>query len=112
MGTTTRINTVERRPLPQAIPATPRETVQAHLPNGAMYEAPVGAPIEVFIKSALADHVLDEATPIVAALVNGQLRELTYSLQTDANLVPIPMTSGDGTRIYQRSLSFLLVTAV
>jgi uridine kinase len=109
---TTTKKSAERRFLPQAIPATPRKTVQARLPDGAIYEAPLGAPIEVFIKSALADQVLDAATPIVAALVNGQLRELTYSLQADANLAPIPATSGDGTRIYQRSLSFLLVTAV
>lgn len=103
---------VKRQPLPQAVPTTPRETVRVRFPNGALYEAPVGAPIEVFIKSALADQVLDEATPIVAALANGRLCELTYSLKTDANLVPIPVTSSDGTRIYQRSLSFLLVTAV
>ncbi len=102
----------ERRSLPRAVPAVPRETVQARLPGGAIYQAPVGAPIQVFIQSALADQVLDKAIPIVAALVNGQLRELTYCLHTDADLVPIPVTSGDGTRIYQRSLSFLLVTAV
>ncbi len=98
--------------LPQAVPAAPRKAVQARFPNGAIYKAPVGAPIETFVKKAMADQVLDEAIPIVAALVNGQLRELTYSLRTDADIVPIPMTSSDGTRIYQRSLSFLLVTAV
>jgi len=110
MGTTT--DKVQNTPLPQATPASPRETVQAHFPGGAIYEAPIGAPVEAFVNSALADGVLDEATPIVAALVNDQLRELTYSLRTDAQVVPIPVTSSDGTRIYQRSLSFLLVTAV
>jgi len=100
------------RHLPQAVPATPRESVQVHFPGGAIYKAPIGAPIEAFIKRALSDRVLDKATPIVAALVNGWLRELSYSLRTDAELVPIPVTSGDGRRIYQRSLSFLLVTAV
>jgi uridine kinase len=96
------------RNLPLAVPATPRETVQARFPDGTFYQAPIGAPVEAFVKSALGD----KDTPIVAALVNGQLRELTYSLKTDADLVPIPVTSSDGTRIYQRSLSFLLVTAV
>ena len=100
------------RPLPQAVPASPRETIQARFPSGAIYEAPIGAPVESFVKRALADGLLDEATPVVAALVNDQLRELTYSLKVDAELVPIPVTSSDGTRIYQRSLSFLLVTAV
>ncbi len=60
----------------------------------------------------MADQVLDRNTPIVAALVNGHLRELTYALRRDADVVPIPVTSSDGMRIYQRSLSFLLVTAV
>jgi uridine kinase len=110
MQTTTTTST--QRDLPQAVPSVPRETVQAHFPGGAIYEAPVGAPIEAFINRALADGFLDEATPVVAALVNGQLRELTYSLKTDAELIPIPVTSGDGARIYQRSLCFLLVTAV
>jgi uridine kinase len=96
----------------QAIPAAPRESVQARFPSGAIYKAPIGAPIETFIRKALGDGVLDETIPIVAALVNGRLRELTHSLNTDAELVPIPVTSGDGRRIYQRSLSFLLVTAV
>jgi len=90
----------------------PRESVQARFPSGAIYKAPIGAPIETFIRKALGDGVLDETIPIVAALVNGRLRELTHSLNTDAELVPIPVTSGDGRRIYQRSLSFLLVTAV
>jgi uridine kinase len=102
----------EKRQLPQAAPTVPRKTVQVRFPNDAIYEAPVGAPVEAFVKSAMADGVLDESMPIVAALVNGQLRELTHSLETDAGLVPIPVTSGDGTRIYQRSLCFLLVTAV
>ena len=98
----------QERNLPLAVPATPRETVQARFPDGTLYQAPIGAPVEAFVKSALGD----KDTPIVAALVNGQLRELAYSLKTDADLVPIPVTSSDGTRIYQRSLSFLLVTAV
>lgn len=105
------MKTRTRRELLQAVPAKERETVQARFPNGAIYEAPIGAPVESFIKSAQADQVLDANVPIVAALVNGQLRELTYSLRADTDLVPIPVTSGDGRRIYQRSLSFLLVTA-
>ncbi|MFZ5916586.1 MAG: nucleoside kinase [Chloroflexota bacterium] len=101
-----------KRKIPQATPTSPRQTVQARLPNGALYQASVGAPIETFIAQALADRVLDPSIPVVAALVNGRLCELTYTLHTDADLSPIPVTSGDGTRIYQRSLCFLLVTAV
>ena len=104
--TTKEKGSAERRRLPQAVPATPRETVQARLPNGAIYEAPLGAPIEVFVKSAVADRVLDEVTPIVAALVNGQLRELTYSLQADANQ-PQPCPARGSHRLDLRSWSVL-----
>lgn len=104
--------TTQRRNLPQARPAGPRKSLQARLPSGKIYEAPIGAPIEAFVRSALADGALDDSYPIVAALVNGRLRELTHVPSADVELIPIPITSGDGTRIYQRSLSFLLVTAV
>ena len=48
---------------------------------------------------------------IVAAVVNGKLRELTTPLNGDADVVPVTAASTDGTRIYRRSLVFLLVTA-
>jgi uridine kinase len=102
----------QKRNLPRAKPAAPRKHLQARLPGDDIYQAPVGAPIEVFVRSALTDGALDRGRPIMAALVNGQLRELTHVPTADCDLIPIPVTSGDGTRIYQRSLSFLLVTAV
>jgi uridine kinase len=49
---------------------------------------------------------------VVAALVNGTLRELSYAITGDVAVRPIFMDSGDGLRVYQRSLSFLLITAV
>jgi uridine kinase len=94
---------------PQAVvvAAQPRQSVQARFPNGETFEAPIGTRLEAFVRACS----LDQPSPIVAALVNGQLRELTYALKADAEIVPITMATGDGKRIYQRSLSFLLVTA-
>ncbi len=51
-------------------------------------------------------------TPVIAALVNGELRELTYPLQSDVRVDPVLLSDSDGVRIYRRSLSFLLVTVV
>jgi uridine kinase len=48
----------------------------------------------------------------VAALVSGELRELTYRVEADIEVTPITMAHSDGFRIYRRSLAFLLVTAV
>jgi len=48
----------------------------------------------------------------VAAVMNNKLCELTTPLNRDADLRPITVAQSDGTRIYRRSLIFLLVTAV
>jgi len=49
--------------------------------------------------------------PIVGAIVNGELRELTYKIMMDALVRPVTMGEPDGMRIYRRSLIFLLDTA-
>ncbi|MDK2784916.1 MAG: uridine kinase [Bacillota bacterium] len=50
-------------------------------------------------------------SPILAARVNGELRELTHALTEDATLEFLDLGTDDGQRIYIRSLSFLLVRA-
>ncbi len=49
---------------------------------------------------------------IVAALINNELRELTYRLENDCSIRLVDLTSEDGIRIYERSLKFLLIKAV
>ena len=49
-----------------------------------------------------------DAAPLVAAVVNDDLRELTYPVQMEARLAPVTMADADGARIYRRSLIFLL----
>ena len=85
----------------------PRQTAQVWLADGRVYEGPVGTPLEEFIRAAEPN----PPVPIVAAIVNGQLRELTYRIEADVEVTPISMASGDGMRIYRRTLSFLLITA-
>ncbi len=86
----------------------PRDTARARFPDGSVFEAPVGTPVEQYVRVAVGD----SSVPIVAALVNGDLRELTYSLQSDARVDPVFLSNSDGVRIYRRSLSFLLVATV
>ena len=68
----------------------------------------MGTSIEDYFRAAL------EAgpVPVLAALVNGDLRELTYPIHGDARVDPLHLSDSDGVRIYRRSLAFLLVTAV
>ena len=68
----------------------------------------MGTPVERYVKVAMDP----SPVPTIAALVNGELRELTYPLQSDARVDPVFLSDSDGVRIYRRSLSFLLVTAV
>jgi uridine kinase len=46
--------------------------------------------------------------PIVGAVVNGELRELTLPISMDAGVRPVTMAESDGMLIYRRSLTFLL----
>ncbi|VAW31520.1 Uridine kinase [hydrothermal vent metagenome] len=85
----------------------PRDTVQARFPDGRAFDAPIGTPIEDFMKAARP--VVDSG--IVAVLKNDKLRELSHKLTEDATLVPITSADSDGARIYRRSLSFLMIAA-
>ena len=51
------------------------------------------------------------SVPVVAALVNGRLADLTEPLITDVDVEPVSLASEDGMRIYQRSLILMLEVA-
>lgn len=92
---------------PIVYPAEARPTIQARFPDGQVLEGPRGTTLEVFIQAAN----LNTDVPIVASLKNGKLRELCFPLEEDADLVPLTTGSTDGSRIYRRSLSFLMIAA-
>jgi uridine kinase len=87
--------------------AARRKDVQARFPDGAVYNGPVGTAAEAFVDVAR----LAVKGRVVAALINGKLRELSQTLEDDADIIPISTADSDGTRIYRRSLSFLMVAA-
>jgi len=87
--------------------ARPRENVLVRVPDGRSFEGPLGTPLSEAIEAAFPD----PPAPIMAAVVNRELRRLDYTLQGDAEIVPIDTTSNIGMRIYNRAVSFLLVVA-
>jgi uridine kinase len=89
-------------------PAQPRDTAQVWFDDGRVFEGPIGTPLEEFIRVAGSD----PKAPTVAALIDNELRELSYRVEADVEVSPIKMDHSDGFRIYRRSLAFLLVTAV
>jgi uridine kinase len=98
-------------------PSIPRTTVAATFPDGRVFEAPVGARVGDLVRAAYASSlqpavaVSPTGVPLVAAHVDGKLREFETALLHDATVVPVAVDDSDGARIYRRSLSFLLVTA-
>ncbi|MCX6543931.1 MAG: nucleoside kinase [Acidobacteria bacterium] len=88
-------------------PGVPRTRVQATFPDGRIFEAPPGAPVGDVLRAAYGE----PDVPIVAAIVNGRLRELTWLLSHDSDVAPLSSGSADGARIYRRSLVFLMVAA-
>ncbi|KAA3648723.1 MAG: nucleoside kinase [Chloroflexi bacterium] len=81
--------------------------VEIHLPDGRSLRAPRGAAIgDCLALIQEADQPL-----IVGAIVNSALRELTFPVDIESNVVPVATDTSDGTRIYRRSLTFLLEAA-
>jgi uridine kinase len=86
---------------------SPRKTVEVHLPDGRVFSGPRGASAGDFMQ----DLAGSLPGPVVAAIVNNDLRELTYPINMDSTLSPVTTADADGARIYRRSLTFLLETA-
>ena len=84
-----------------------REEVEILLPDGKVLRGPRNTPVEAFMKV-----YQDPKKPsIVGAIVNYDLRELTYPIRIDSVVKPVNMSDPDGARIYRRSLTFLLEVA-
>jgi uridine kinase len=84
----------------------PSPTVEIHLPDGRVLEGRRGMQLESFLAELVPD-----GAPIVGAIVNGRLRELTIPIEMESRVTPVTMDDPDGMRIYRRSLTFLLAAA-
>lgn len=87
--------------------AAPRADIQVRFPDKRTFNGPPGSTVEAFMLAANPP----VRGQIVAALANGKLRELSEPLHKDMELVPITSADSDGTRIYRRSLCFLMIAA-
>ena len=84
---------------------SPRDEVEIYLPDGRVLSGPRGARVGEFLSAVKHD------SQLVAAIVNGDLRELTYPIELESRVEPVTLSSPDGGRIYRRSLTFLLEMA-
>ena len=88
--------------------SSPRQSVQVKLDDGRILEGPIGTPLKTFARGL----VEPGRAPIVAALVDGTLRELGTPVTRDAEVRFLTNATNDGKRIYQRSLTLLMLAAV
>jgi uridine kinase len=84
-----------------------RPEVEIHLPDGRILSGPRGATVGDFLEAVATSF----DSPVVAAIVNDELRELTYPVKIESIVQPVTMSEADGARIYRRSLTFLLEMA-
>jgi uridine kinase len=89
-----------------------RDDVRIKLPDERILSAPINTSLETFFAQAQAQGILEFDAPIIAAIVDGKLRELSYKLEKDIKVKPITLAESDGGRIYRRSLVLLMATAV
>jgi uridine kinase len=85
----------------------PSDTIELHLPDGRSLRGPRGATAEAL----LAPLAAELEAPLVGAIVNGELHELTHPIDIEARVRPVTLADADGARIYRRSLTFLLEAA-
>ncbi|MBI5352351.1 MAG: nucleoside kinase [Chloroflexi bacterium] len=85
----------------------PNKNVELHLPDGRVLSGPRGAKVGDFLQKVKDDF----SAPIVAAIINNDIHELTYPVEIEALCKPVTMDTADGARIYRRSLVFLLEMA-
>ena len=91
-----------------SLTTVPRTTVEVLLPDGRIICGPRNLPIGAFLKGLpeWSNH-----DPIMGAVINGELRELTHLVEMDSRVRLVKMSDPDGSGIYRRSVTFLLEAA-
>lgn len=92
--------------------STPRDDVRVTLNTGQVLAGPIGTSLEQFLLQAQAIEWVAADVPLIAAVVDGRLRELTYPVQHDVTVRPVTLKESDGGRIYRRSLVLLMTVAL
>ncbi|HQV62431.1 MAG TPA: nucleoside kinase [Anaerolineales bacterium] len=85
----------------------PNKNVELHLTDGRVLSGPRGAQVGEFLQQVKDDF----KAPIVAAVINNEIHELSYPVDMESRCTPVTMDTADGARIYRRSLVFLLEMA-
>ena len=82
----------------------PSSLVQIQLPDGRLIEGPRGSTLGEFL-SVLTPELNSD---LMAGVVNGELRELSYPVTRNVGVQPLTMAQTDGFVIYKRSLVYMM----
>lgn len=87
----------------------PPPPIRVRLSGADAREVPAHTPV-----GHLLDHASDPSTqlPYLGALVNNDLCSLAYPLSVNADVHPVTFANRHGSRVYRRTLTFLLAKAV
>jgi uridine kinase len=85
----------------------PNKLVELHLSDNRVLSGPRGTQVGEFLQKVKDDF----GAPIVAAILNNEIHELTFPVEVESYCQPVTMNTTDGARIYRRSLIFLLEIA-
>ena len=100
----------DRQQEPRIERSQPREYILLSITNGIVKYGPRGSTYESFVQAWQAETGAF-FPPITAVLCEGEVRELSATVQRDASVIPLDISNTDGMRIYKRSLSLVLVAA-
>lgn len=97
----------------RAARTVPRDDARVTFPDGSggfmIFSAPVGTPLVDYVRAAYPPDHPDQ--PILGAVVDNELSELTAPVTRDVTAYPVTLRDSDGARMYRRSLVFLLTAA-
>mgnify|MGYP006266004075 CR=1 FL=1 len=83
-------------------------SVQVSLPDGTKHEFPTGTRVAQILDET---GYTTDGEPVIAVLANNELTSLYYRLDVNTHLEAVTMATASGTRVYRRSLCFLLAMA-
>jgi len=84
-----------------------KEQISIQLKTGETHQFAKGSTL-LEISTAISEPT---ATPVLAAKVNNDVRDLQSSLQADATVEFLDLTTEEGIKVYQRSLTFVMIVA-
>ena len=82
----------------------PSASIQIELPDGRLIEGPRGSTLEEFLEILKPEL----GAELMAGIVNGELRELRYQVDSSTRVIPVTMSDMNGLVIYKRSLVYMM----